>query len=643
MSDFVTLDFETHYADKYSLTSMTYEQYIKDERFLPQCVGIKINDEKTFVVFYDDIQPALREVFYPGNKHTAIAHNMLFDGFILSFYYGLRAANYICTQAISRALWNQQPSSLEYLVNFLYPNHPTIKKGKELVKFKNIQYLNAAQQKVMGKYCGNDVDITFHALRKLWPMMPDSELAILDLTLQMAIHPGFELDTALVAEHLKQKEQDKAEVIKNSGIAKTTLASPAKFVNYIRDNFGLEVPIIHAPTKKNPDNRKRTLAKGEVICQQFIRENPQVKQAFEARFCVASTLETSRSVRLLQHAEALPFKPAPIISLPLNYAKAHTIRWGGTNKINPQNFGRNSPLRRAIRAPQGYKVLVCDLSNIEARVLAWWANETSLIQLYKNKADVYNIYGEKIYKRKIDRKREIPHPETGKMYKPDFIEGHVAKTTVLGLGYQMGAAKFQNTLAGGANGGPPVFLSIEQCHYIVHDIFRAENQNIVQAWNECNQVIIDMMTMKPGTSYKWRHLVVEPNRLRLPNGLYLNYPRLRVKEGTEESGWPEFEYWNGKHWTKIYPGKLVENIIQALARIILAENMLLVNKYLLSLDGVSRVLLTVHDETVSIIRDDLADQALIKNIELMCTCPSWASPEFLILDAEGGYDDCYSK
>jgi DNA polymerase bacteriophage-type len=639
---FVTLDFETYYAQGYSLQSLTYEQYIGHEDFYVHGVGIKIDDGPTN--YYDDHDTAfvLKELFAPNNDHTLIAHNAFFDGAVLSWYYGLGAATYYCTQAMSRALWNQRKHGLADLAVSLWPKNKKKRKGKELADFKGVRRLNAAQQKVMGGYCVNDVNLTFDAFAQMWRMFPEDELALLDLTLQMGIHPGFELDAPMVQAHLEEIQREKAQAIAKSGTTRTVLASGPQFVKHIKDAYGLDVPRVHAPTPKNPDNVKACLARGELPCIRFLHDNPQVADAFAGRFAVSSTLEESRATRMLEHAKALPGKPEGVIALPLNYAKAHTLRWGGTNKINAQNFGRKSPLRRAIRAPAGYKVGVGDLSQIEARMLAWWADEESLLEMFANKVDIYSVYGSKIYGRPIDRKRKEIDPDTGEEVLPDYLAGHVGKTSVLGLGYQMGPNKFKDTLEGGALGGPPVFMDFEQCHHIVHNVYRAENPNIVAAWNECNTVLEQMFCLPEGESYPWRHLQVERGRLRLPNGMYLNYPGLRwVQEEHEKYG--QWEYWQGNYYTKIYPGKLTENIIQALARIVIGAQMLKVNAFLKTIDPIARVLLTVHDEIICLLPADRAAQLMEIILEMMRVPPDWCNDGRLVLDSEGGFDDCYSK
>lgn len=638
---YITLDFETFYGTGYSLTALTYEQYISHEKFKVHGVGLKIENEPAYYVKGPEVAKHLEALFYPGNEHTLIAHNTLFDGAIFSWYYGLQAGRYLDTMGMSNALWNQGKSGLEDISIRLFPDNPDMRKGTEIHSFKDRYNLEPFEEEVLRNYCINDVNLTWECFRKMWPMMPDEELEIMDITLRMTIHPAFVLDKKTVMRHLDKVRKEKAALIKASGTNKTVLASPQRFVAHVKKQYGLDIPIIPSPTRKNPNNVKPALAKDELAARKFIQDNPEVLPAFEGRWAVASNLEESRAVRMLEHAQQVYHKPEGVLAVPLKYAAAHTLRWGGTNSINGQNFGRGSPLRIALRAPDGYLLGIGDLSQIECRMLAWFAGQDDLVEDFRNKRDIYSIFASDIYGRPINRKRKEIDPETGKEFYPEFIEGHVGKTSVLGLGYQMGWEKFKDTLEKGANGGPPVFLSEYECRRIVYDLYRGKYRAIVNLWDEAQGAIIKMMTLNPGDKHEWRGLQIEYGRIRLFNGMYLNYPGLRWKEN-EQTGNSEIVYWNGQYETNIYGGKLIENIIQALARLVIARQIIRINTWLKDEEGPdSRVILTVHDEIISIMRKQGINRKIETMLDMMREPPSWCFD--LPLDSEGGADVCYSK
>lgn len=303
------------------------------------------------------------------------------------------------------------------------------------------------------------------------------------------------------------------------------------------------------------------------------------------------------------------------------FVTGNTGRWSGGNKMNLQNLPRGSELRRSIVAPPGHKIVVCDSSQIEARVLAWLAGQENLLEQFRNKADVYSAFASVVYGRPIDRKRVDEHGN-----KPDELEGIVAKVCVLGLGYQMGAPRLQETFATGMM-GPKVEFSLEECRHFVNT-YRTANIEISRLWQRMDHILRAASVGQEG-SYKC--LSWGKDYIRLPNGMFLHYPALTVTENDQ------IEYYNKFGISYIYGGLATENAVQALARIIVAEQML----DIIDADQDYTVMTMTHDEIVVICPDEKADACLDDMLRIMRTPPNWA-PD-LPLDAEGGYAQDYSK
>ena len=617
-----------------SLSKQTYEEYIFDPRFKAFGFGVKIDAEETDWVGEGDVEYALRELFPAGNPHTMVAHNALFDGAILSWKYGLAANKYICTMAMSKGLWNQRRSSLKQLCVSCFPDDTSIRKGDELVQFANMYDLTSEEESIMAGYAINDVDITFECLKRMWPYYPDSELEMIDLTLKMGIHPGFTLDHSKVQNFLEKYNKETTEIVQRSGVPAEVLQSTFKFPKWVKDNLGLDIPIVASPTQKDPDKTKYALGKDEIAFVEFQQDNHEFQHVWDGRLRCASSLDRTRAERMLSHGMITPYNPEGRISTPLNYYAAHTGRWGGTNKINFQNLRRGSPLRLALRSPENYKLCIADLSNIEGRVLAWFAQEHQLLNIFDVGGDVYCDFASGIYNRTIT--------------KADPTERFIGKTCILGLGYGTGPAKLRSTIyLGSRNIDPenPIDLSLDQCKDIVYDKYRGRYTQIVKAWADADYAIARMFEMKTNEQEPWNVLTVEKGRLRLPNGMYLNYPGMTCE--VDEKGRPQYEYFNGKHMTNLYGGKLIENVIQALARIILGDMMLDINKELQSKPDIygseARVVLTVHDEVIALAQTNAAEDAFAVMLERMSQPPAWCNDGTLTLAAEGGVDDCYSK
>ena len=237
--------------------------------------------------------------------------------------------------------------------------------------------------------------------------------------------------------------------------------------------------------------------------------------------------------------------------------------------------------------------------------------------------DIYNDMATEIYNRQINRKD--PTQET---------EGFVGKVATLGLGYNMGANKFHHTLASGAM-GKRVNIGHEKAQQVV-DTYRRKNYRITAMWKRLQIVIADMADPHI-VPYSLGPIRIEYQRVVLPNGLALNYPGLRAIDHPE--AWNEYEYWEGNFWKKIYGGLFLENIIQALSRIIMSSAMIRFRDWL---KDKGQIALTVHDEVVVIAKNQYAEAAFNQLDKEMSQVPDWCDSR-LTLKTDGGIDDCYSK
>ena len=273
---------------------------------------------------------------------------------------------------------------------------------------------------------------------------------------------------------------------------------------------------------------------------------------------------------------------------------------------------RGSELRKCLIAPKDHLVYVADLSNIEARMLAWLADQHDLLDQFSNGEDVYSSFASSIYDRPINKES-------------DPTERFVGKTAVLGLGYGMGWKKFQATLALGA-AGPVVELDDEKAWQVVN-AYRSQFYKIPALWNTFDMFLIDMLQ---GRSNYHKVLETKRNRIELPNGMSLYYENLtRSTQG--------FQFNSNRQTVYTYGGKVTENVVQALSRIVVTDALIRLAYKRKDLD----VCLTVHDEIVCVGPAEDADERMQDIIDIMCIAPTWADD--LPLAAEGGYDIGYSK
>lgn len=599
--DIVTLDFETYYDSKFSLTKMTTMEYVKDERFKVWGVGIKINHDETQWYGEDEVEVAISEIDW--RQVTVVCHNTPFDGYILTQYYKVTPKYYIDTAAISRGLYPGQSARLKDCAVRAFPDDETMRKGEELADAKGIYDLDPDLEAAIAGYCIQDVDLT-HAIYSAWAhKMPQSEMDLIDLTCRMFCEPKLKLDRQRLSEYRDIEVYKSEAAIVAAGVDRKVLSSNQQFAAYIEEELKL-IP----PTKKSPTTGEEIPAfgKNDKAFKQMQQMYPQFSHIWEARKAVKSRINETRAQRFLDAACGNDYLPVP-----LRYYAAHTGRFGGTEKLNMQNLPRGGELRKCIVAPDDQLLYVADLSNIEARMLAWLAGEDELLEQFRAGDDIYSNFASTVYEMPINKKE---HP----------VERFVGKTAILGLGYGMGAAKFKDTLAAGAM-GPPVHFTLEEAQRIVNT-YRNTYSGIKNLWTKLEDLLKQTMH-KDNFGNTYGPLTVGDRKIILPNGMALSYHNL-------ESGTKGLTYESRGKKEYTYGGRITENVIQALARIVITDSML-------RLDKDFDVALTVHDEIIitgqSISPSIIMDQIITD----MCIPPSWAPT--IPLDAEGGYAKEYSK
>jgi DNA polymerase len=286
--------------------------------------------------------------------------------------------------------------------------------------------------------------------------------------------------------------------------------------------------------------------------------------------------------------------------------------------MNPQNLSRGSNLRRAIEAPPGYVLVVCDLSQIENRVLAWICGFLeALLKFADPNYDPYIDFATKLY--------DVPAAQVQKHQR------QVAKAGVLGLGYGMGWRKFilfAKLLTG-------IDVSEEEAKRVVA-MYRTTNSPISRFWDLCQEALIGMAN-DPNMHYSVRGITFGYKHVMKPNGTFLNYHNLKYYVDDKDESKNGFMYGGEKgNWKYIYGGLLTENLVQSLARDIIADQAVRINdKY-----GYEPAHM-VHDELIYVLPVDEAEQAYVKIQAEMCIPPDWCSD--IPLNAEGGVAANYGE
>ena len=595
----IYLDFETYYDVQLSLTKMSTVQYVNSPEFKVWGVGIKVEDGETEWYNEEETPDVLQQIDWANT--AVVCHNTLFDAYILTQYFNCIPAFYYDTAAMSRGLYPNMSASLANACKREFANDETMRKGEELVNAKGVRDLDPELDAQIGGYCIQDVDLTYALFQRYMANYPDKELQIIDLTVRLFVEPKLMLDRGLLTTYKDEIAIKTAAGIKASGTTREVLASQQKFKAYLED-LGIVVP-----TKKSPTTGKRIPAfgKNDSAYIQMCNLYPEYKHIWDARELVKSRIEETRAQRFIDSCN-----PDGTFSIPLRYYAAHTGRFGGADKINLQNLPRGSKLRTALMAPEGQKLFIADLSNIEARMLAWLSKEADLLDAFATGRDVYCEFASEIYGRTIT--------------KQDKLERYVGKTAILGLGYGMGADKFQATLK---TGSPSVELSDTAAKSIVMQ-YRGMYPNIPKLWSGMKDSLFQMINPQ-GYGLKYGPLTIRARALELPNGMALNYPNLMFEYGN-------FVYKTEREIIRTHGPRITENVVQALARIVITDQMLEVQ----AMPEVD-IVLQVHDEIIAIGSELDSDATMEKIINIMRTAPDWCSD--LPLDAEGGVSQVYDK
>ncbi len=599
----ITLDFETFYDRSFSLSKMTTEEYIRDELFEVIGVGVKVDAGQT--QWFSGTVKKTSEFLdqFPWDTSIAVAHNAMFDMAILNWHFDIRPKRIVDTLSMLRAL--DGPDAGNSLAKAA-ERYGLGKKGDEVINALGKRRLDFTPEELAryGEYCRNDVDLTYDLFTRIAPSFPQVEFRLIDLTIRMFTEPVLSLEKSDLSAHLADVQAKKNDLLGKALISKENLMSNGQLADTLRD-LGVE-----PPTKISPTTGKETyaFAKSDEDFKALLEhENPIVQAIVAARLGVKSTLEETRTERFIRIAER------GTLPIPLRYYAAHTGRWGGDDKVNMQNLPRKSPLKKAIRAPEGYCFIDCDSSQIEARTLAWLAGQDDLVEFFdKNNAEVaagvkkedmqydpYKIMASQIYGVPVE---EITDDQR-----------FVGKTTILGAGYGMGAAKFRAQLKTFG-----VEMSLDECKRII-TVYRETYPMIPALWRQAGDALDAMSNNQTAPLGRDGVLLVcGADGIKLPNGLRLRYENLRwvMNEGKSEMVYDQ-KKGRAVMTTRIYGGKCVENICQALARIVIGEQMLMVARRL-------RVVMTVHDAVGAIAPVEEADDARAFVEQCMRIRPKWA-------------------
>ena len=632
-------DFETAWGRaahiKLGFSAQTNEEYVRDPRFKAWGMSWKYlgsNDAPVWVTRKD--LPAFFKTI-DWSRTGFLAQNTMFDAFILAQHYNVHPAFLMDTLSMGRALRGVEAgNSLARLAHML----GLPEKGKGLAPSENIlDELPADVEEVLAEYCCHDTWLCEQIFFGLggWSY-PTKELRLIDMTLKMYTRAELLLDRSMLINALSEEGEKREGLLKRLGVEEAALASNDKFAQV------LAAMGVTPPTKISKTTGKEAFAfaKNDALFQALLNgEREDVALLCEARLRVKSTTERTRAQRFLDISGRGP------LPVPLSYYGAATGRWTAAkgSAINMQNLKRGSFLRKAIMAPVGNQLVVGDLSQIEPRVLAWFADYEDMLDIFRSGSDAYAAFGAQMFN----------IPGLSKESHPDLRQS--AKSALLGCGYGLGWASFAAQLLVGFLGAPPVrydkafakklgvdaayidrFVgwdeNVKKLREIPHtcterellihcvaakkiiDIYRSTAHPVVSFWDMCSKLM--EKSLYGGEEVVYKCVTFRKEEIVLPSGMTLKYPNLRndYDKETKQRNWVYGEA--GVKPTKLYAGKITNNIVQGTARVVMTDGMLRVDKKY-------PVVGTVHDELLCVVPDDEVEYAKDWVLEQMIAQPKY--------------------
>jgi DNA polymerase len=644
----LTIDFETRWdKSNYTLSKMTTEEYIRDARFkaFGACLHEYGTDRATQWYRGDELPRILGS--YDWETTAVLAHNAQFDVSILSWVYGVEPAFIFDSLSMARALRGLEVgnSLMKLAEDFGLPP-----KGQAVHSTDGLQELDEAVERELAEYCKHDVYLCEQVFERLVEGYPAKELRLIDMTLKMYTRPLLELDRKVLITALQEEGERREGLLRQLGVEEAELASNPKFAAL------LETLGVTPPTKVSKTTGKESLAlaKNDALFQALLNgEREDIVDLCEARLQVKSTGERTRAQRFLDISQRgrLP--------VPLNYYGAKSGRWTATRgaAINMQNLKRGGAMRRAILAPEGYELVVGDLSQIEPRVLAWLTDYEDVLAMFRSGQDVYSLFGANMFG--LPGMTKNTHP----------VERQSAKSALLGAGYQLGWASFSAQLLTGFLGADPLrytkadakqlgvdrayierFLGWEdnvkrmadiphnctEQELLIHcvtakkiiDNYRATAHPVTSFWDMCERLLKSALV--GGEEFVYKCVTFKKEEIVLPSGMSIHYRNLRQDK---TGAWVYDGEKNGRPAVlNLYGGKITNNIVQGTARVVMTDGMLRVSKKY-------PVVGTVHDELWAVVPAEEAEEATKWVWEQMVAEPKYMPG--IPLNSEVGHSRCY--
>lgn len=672
-STLVVIDFETYWDSKtYTLSKMGPIEYVRNEKFTPQLCAFTLSNGSCCVDCSVVEHERLRTTFENLDTHDVAwcGHNMHgFDSLILSEFFDFHPQKIYDTIAmmrwtgLSRVCRESHAALTEFLGNGNKAAGTVVSDHKQWP-----DDFTPEERMFFIQYCKDDAGQCYQNAQDMLPYMTPDALRFMSITARMATEPSFVLDEDLLLEYLSDLDNaaDKARQemmsmfsFKTNADMLAALRSADKFAVMLR-SLGIEPPLKESAAKTKTKREKLQLAADAgvpgaaeelenmqpVMTYAFSKTDvdfvlmqdhpdPRVALLVRTRLQLNSSIDRSRAETLLKFARM--HKLLPIM---LGAWLAHTGRYSAgasadagtkTDKLQFQNLSKRDPskrkLRQAIKVPKGKVVAACDSSQLEARGLAFVANEVGLLTQFREGRDPYSELAETIF--------GVPWQDikagaksgdkTMEMYR------NTGKTGILSCGYGVGHHKYSNTLLWQ---GIHLHEDLDRHHELAryaHGIYRAAHPNIVAFWKTAENVLEAMLRGESGTFggpnndiYTFGIMPVGPRTdlcvpsVRFPSGYILRYPGLRAERNDRGKWQFLYDTYKGasKIPTHIYGGAFTNNLVQGLSFV----DVIMYQGCRMDEAGI-KLACNIHDAWASVVPEEQGDYVKQQMLHYMSIVP----------------------
>lgn len=662
----LVLDFETYFDKDYSLSKLSTVEYVRDPRFEVMGMGVWCSAAQSLTP--DFLDPAGTKLFLDStsdlmDSYTIVGQHLQFDALILRERYGITPKYTVDILDLARHLDARDKHGLDHLAKRYGAPTP---KG-DTSQFLGLHWaaMTPEQRAALADYCCNDVAIEAYLFQTLLPRLtnPTTELRLASQTLRNFLVPQIRIDSDLghrlqadmraeLQRPVDELNELGLQVIEPCRITKRTsrppVVRPVTVEDISKDSMFLKLLASalpegeSIPMKQGKVRMIPALAKTDTALDYLLKHpSAVVRRLMEARKGTDSwPSHISRVQKLIDQSAAR----GGFMGAPLTYYGAHTGRWSGRDGVNFQNFGAREEIHPLVRqvgqmliAPDGYVFGCGDLSQIEARVVAWLAGQDDLVAQFAAGEDVYSRFAaESVFHAEVRKPKPEDPPDLASLLR---VRRAFGKMTTLACGFGMGAETFKARCMGDKDLRPSFDsgeYDVRFCHKIVN-LYRNRYSMIPAYWKEVENA------WKYVAKYHNKTATVSHNGhaiqfradgstvvVELPSSRCLFYPHAavaNVKYAYKKPGAGYGEFSTGVreegryHWGKVYGGILVENIVQAVARDVFGEGLVALE------DAGLNPVFSVHDQAVCLLPVDAEhtpEDMLDQMRDIQCRVPVWA-------------------